>query len=38
MGAKGKKKVAPTNHTPGVIDTDILIDATRGINVSRAIL
>ena len=31
MGAKGKKKVAPTDHTSEVIDTDILIDATRGI-------
>ena len=31
MGAKGKTKVAPANHTSEVIDTDILIDATRGI-------
>ncbi len=38
MGAKGKTEVAPENHTSEVIDTDILIDATRGIADAVAFL
>ena len=31
MGAKGTRKVAAASNTGGLIDTDILVDATRGL-------
>ena len=38
MGAKTERKMVRTNHTNGIIDTDILIDATNGIADAVAFL
>jgi hypothetical protein len=38
MGAKGTGKVAPASRTPGLTDTDILIDATHSVSDAVAFL